>query len=266
MDGVLHETQDFFKRRYQLDMDAPQGMYELMQLDLETGADAVLAQWEEAHTVSLAGANDGQLLLRDICIGTEHTGTAPASHRIYSFLALHPDTGASAEVWSWQTKDEIIERGDGRVLDGSYYYYDAGRSAVMRHDFTTGETTVLLADTPELLTGAAGACFDCAADGMLYIQDGVGFYAAVSTEDGAMNEHTLFYTEGDKTRPVRIVESVGDSYLVITGAEQVIMHGFDYDGLPIEFPSFEDTLALIAKQDYWNNRPNYISLERYTGT
>lgn len=255
----------FLKRSFQLDLDAPQGMYNLMRLDLDTGTVETLRQWDDLHTMSLVGANGGKLLLRDIYMQAKDAGDPPMPHMVYAFSAFDTYTGESADLWSWQTDAEILERGNGRVLDGSYYYYDAKRRAVLRHNFESGETAVLLADAPALLENAAGACFDCLVDGKLCIQNGTGLYAALSVEDGAMTEITLSYPEGDKTRPVRIVESAGDFYLVVIGSEQVMMQGYDYDGLPIDFPSFEDTLAFIAKQDYWGNQPNYIYLNRYNG-
>lgn len=253
----------FLKKGYQLTTDAPQGAYELVQLNLETGAATILQKWEEPHILSLMGASaEGNLIVRDIC---QENGDEDGSstNLTYTFSSVDPYTGEMEIVEKWQTIEEILNRENGRMLDGKYYYYDDENHTVMQHDFEKGKTTAVLADTPELLKGGDGACFDCLVDGKLYIQNGVDFYSAVSIKDGTLTEITLSYTEENKEKPVRIVDTAGEYYLVVTGTEKTVIHGFDYDGMPIEFTSFEDTLSLISKQDFLSNRASYTPLERY---
>ncbi|MBD5095267.1 MAG: hypothetical protein HDT26_13545 [Subdoligranulum sp.] len=253
----------FLKKSFQMGNSSALGTYELVQMDLKTGACALLGQWNEPHTLSLAGTDGKNLLVQDIGLSTGGGEDAATPHWAYTFYAVDPSTGESKTVWVWQTMEEISERGEGRVLGGKYYYYNSEDGTILQYDFEQGSLTTVAENVPELMTGTAGACFDCFADGNLFVQSGTGFYAAVSVETGGITELSLSYAEGEKEKPVRIVDIAGDHFVVTMGTREVMIPGFDYDGLPIESPSFEDTLALIAKEDYLANRANYIPLERY---
>ena len=253
----------FLKKSYQMEQNSGLGTYDLMQMDLIKGTCTLLKQWSEPHTLSIVGTDGKSLLIRDIGRNRSGEKDNTTSQMEYIFSAFDPATGESNVVWSWQTTEEILERGEGRVFGDKYYYYNSKDHSIMQYDFGEGSLATLAENVPDLMTGTDGACFDCFVDGNLFIQNGTGFYAAVSAKTGEMTELTLSYAEGAKEKPVRIIDETADYFVITMGSKEVTLHGFNYDGLPVEFPSFEDTLALIPKQDYLENRANYILLKRY---
>ena len=172
------------------------------------------------------------------------------------------DRGTSVEVWSWGVEDAINGYDNGRMLSESYFYYDTISHSVMKHSFETNKTTEFTHDIPNLSALSGGAPFDCFIDNMIFITNGLDFYGAYSDKDSSLIKISLSYSEDNKEKPIRIIDQVGDSYLVVAGSEETILHGFDQSGLPADFPSVVDKIALIDKNDYLTNQPNFRWLER----
>lgn len=238
--------------------------YDLISINKSNGQIHSLYQWDYTHIVSLQGIVNNSLVCLDISAGAKLTDISDVTlpPLTYTFVSIAPTTGASSELWSWGAQEAIKGYGNGRMFSDSYFYYDTENHAVMRHNFATGQTTEITRDVPDLSIINGGAPFDCFIDDTLYIKNGVDFYAAISMQDMSITEKSLFYQEDDKTKPVRIIDEAGDNYLVVAGAENIVVHGYDKEGIPIEFPSTVDKLALISKTDYRANQPNFTWLQR----
>ena len=79
----------------------------------------------------------------------------------------------------------------------------------------------------------------------------------VSLSDGNTKEKELTYNNGVENRYVYLIASSSEKYLVGFGSEIQQKTYIGKDGIPHIGEVNEPKLAMIAKEDYWNNIPNY---------
>ena len=79
----------------------------------------------------------------------------------------------------------------------------------------------------------------------------------VSLSDGNTKEKELTYNNGAENRYVYLIAASKEKYLVGLGSEIIQKTYVGKDGIPHIGETYEPILALIAKEDYWNNISNY---------
>lgn len=238
---------------------------DLISINTSNGDVRSLSQWDSTHIISLEGIVNNSLVFLDISPTADDTSSSGSElpPLVYTFTSVDPYTGTESELWAWGSQEAINGCDNGRMFSNYYFYYDVEKNAVMQHDFLTGQTIELAHDVPDLSVLSGGAPFDCLIDDILYVTNGSDFYAAISMKDMSITEILLSYPENNRKKPVRIIDKSGTNYLVVGGSEETIVHGYDPEGLPIEFPSVVDKIALISKEDYLSSRANFKWLTRF---
>ena len=92
---------------------------------------------------------------------------------------------------------------------------------------------------------------------------GISHEYIVDIDTGEFIKRTLYYNDVNNIpQMVQIIAEIKDSFLVLMGTENSKISMVDGEGIPhiYDFPN-KPTYALISKDDYWNNIPNYIGIE-----
>ncbi len=99
-----------------------------------------------------------------------------------------------------------------------------------------------------------------------YSDDGEKIYA-LDKKTGALNELTLawYTTEKMGTCPVFPIYETETEFYVISSAYWATVNGLGTGGIPIQVQQDQYVYAMIAKEDYFNNVPNYRVVQNGPG-
>lgn len=172
-------------------------------------------------------------------------------------------TGGIEPIKQW-TADNIITR----VCKNKIYMIDPGKAALLEIDPETKEETVLAKDLPLNADDTVRPegiydghfCFYIFEHGVRSVDTKREY--AVELQTGSFLERTLEYFTADGIRrAVSLMAETPDAFFVDYGAEWVTVQSTNPDGSAFSFEAERRLVGLIAKEDYWNNIPNYQPVE-----
>ena len=241
-------------------------LYFLMQEYKENGSEAVVCAVDknggeikklykladEAHVCYLMSAFDRKLVLKMV---EPNEVYEKQQHKVFLFDV---DTAAVTEVMSWE-QDKIEELYDGNNV----YYLDVKKEKIICRNLTDGSEEVLWETFPFSYNSGDSLSIDSELhDKHLFIYTYDKQYA-LNVETKEVKELTL-RAEGDLFRGsyLSIMGASEDEYLLIPNTGRRKVHWKD----PIEGSNGDEVIyyykyAMIKKEDFYNNRPNYIMIE-----
>lgn len=87
------------------------------------------------------------------------------------------------------------------------------------------------------------------------------YHYFLNYKDGTLTENKLSYTVNGEDFSVFILADAGEYFLVSNGGSNTHLNITNSEGIDTSEEMWHNTYALILKDDYWNNRPNYIPIE-----
>lgn len=246
----------------ELDENGDRTAVSLMRVDTATGQQAALHTFADNARYYLVGAHGGSLVLKQLTLPTpkgQYPTTEEWLQQKHCLLLYCPATGQMKELFSW-TQGEL----DGFCYQNGFYYIDAATASLRRLDLFSGKTETLLAQITDPDSGKPYGYVDAYRiyDGRLLLQTSDenhehSDYLAFKLDDASLTRLTL---QGDDGFASIWGESETE-FLVKTGRIYFTQRALGPQNTEYLFESDAPAFSMIAKEDYWNNIPNFIPVE-----
>lgn len=172
-------------------------------------------------------------------------------HRV---MVFDLDTGEEKEIMSWK-QDEVVE-----IYDEQYVYYiDVKNECVIQKDLLNNEEKVLWDKIPFELDGSSLSVDEQLYDNCIMIYT-AGKRYAMNIETKEVIELSL--VDESSGGYLSILGISEDEYMVCPNmGERRINIENPKEGMPNEEIISYYKYAMIKKEDFYNNRPNYVMIE-----
>lgn len=244
-------------QRVEEDAETPAlGAY-LIRVDQRTGETKELCRLSSntffTAGVFLIGAGDGLLVFHNV-IDTRQEDTVSRTHEI---LAYDVASGTLSTIETWpQDLGTAVVVYDGMLIMASPH------SRTVRVRALRAEEAAAEYPLPDSLPADFGhfRYASCRDGHFLFWDHSAQTMHALDLATGEWSGVTLRYTDPvkDDPRPVEILSETATHFLVCRGQKSVTRRFFDPDdGIPYETERIQPVFALIPKEDYWADVPNY---------
>ena len=176
----------------------------------------------------------------------------------HKILVFDIDTGKITEAMSWK-QGEIEE-----IYNNEYVYYaDIKSGCIVSKNISDGTEQILWSDIPL----AEKTATDISLNAQLYDDD---IFLIVGGKRYALNVKTkeikalTLMEEGnnEEQKYITVLGSSEDAFYVVAGkGQRRVAIKNPQEGMPNEEIIDYDKYAMIKKEDFYNNRPNYIMIE-----
>ena len=267
MDAIASDASSLYFSVYTVDYATAAYEKNLMQVDLQTGESKPIHALNDSDW--LFGACGDKLLL---LYGKDTQ---------YRYTLFSPSDGTETEVFSFERAMEKPETSlQVAPHDGYFYVFSPNEGSVFtpdgdataqlsKIDMVSGESEVLCDDFPWF--GAEHSFIQSFYDNHMIIDlhdtrendpAKVRHYRYyIDCETGSYKESTLTYTQYALTPFVTIVAETPDCFIVSKGLYSTSIPFTDTDGSTYERIYDVPDYAFIAKEDFWNNIPNYQEID-----
>lgn len=225
---------------------------QLIKFDLEQKNYTVLHTFENAGAY-LEGCTADSLLVRTVDSTSGGEKDAVVQYSLSSQSA--------EEIVSW--KPPCI----GRVFSDQFYLFDPASCELSALDCTSG-TKIVLGTLGSLEAPFTAVQFkDKIDDRLIYEAITVGEttsvtqYFAFDLTNKTSVELTLKTQDTMHETPLIVLAEFGDNLLVSPAARVEMVNISASDGTTLPMPSLSYQYTLMTKADYWNNQPNYMSMD-----
>lgn len=249
---------------YMLLMDAQEDgsdLFRLVAIDFDAGELRTAYAFDETQYPTLVGSCRRGLIL--VLMDQEYNFTLAVWN---STLDAPAPLGLDANQVEY-----LLDQETGAI----YYTPDSAPDQIYAYDMETGQSTfVSQIPMPEgyVSRSFAGAVRDQHIFVRLsaeetYTEDGrlgevlPALRYALDLETGEWKQQTLTYGTWPEEYDVSVYGCYQDQYLVLMGYASVEYKDYQPDGTPITNTAQLPQYALIDKEDYWANRPNYHEFE-----
>lgn len=225
---------------------------QLIRFDLQEKSYTVLRTFENAGAY-LEGCTADSLLVRTVDRTSDGEKDAVVQYSLSSQSA--------EEIVSW--KPPCV----GRVFADQFYLFDPDSSELSAVDCTSGAKNILgIIGAPEVPFTTV-QFKDKIDDRLIYEAITVGEttsatqYFAFNLTDKTSVELTLKTQDTMHETPLIVLAECGDNLLVSPAASVEMVNISASDGTTLPMPSLSYQYVLMAKEDYWNNQPNYALID-----
>jgi hypothetical protein len=186
----------------------------------------------------------------------------PDGTLLHTVSLYRVETGESEMVKQWNGMNIVAQ-----ATNGNLYYVDTHTAELGAIDLDTKNVTVITNTLPLNEDDMIRRCgifdgrfmFSIAEHGVDTVETTKQY--AVGLEDGSVSQNTLQFDFMGVTNPVFIMAENSTHFLVHYSNKLIMIPSTGPDGRPFEFERQEEQIAIISKEDYWNNNPNYTPIE-----
>ncbi len=219
---------------------------------------------ENKSIVSIAPVNENDHLIGVCKAGFLFRRNATQNDsRSYSVYLLRLSTKKEEPIMTW-TERNILCRVDHQTV----YFLDPNSASFFSVDPDTKEKKII-ADHLPFNADDKTECVEIFDQKLRFdvyehgVKDEAHTHSyALSLADGGITEETLCYTTPDSSvSAVEILAENETQFLVMYDLKLVAVQDTSPDGSPYTFDMAQYCYGLISKEDYWNNRANYIPIQ-----
>lgn len=233
--------------------------FQLLRVDTATGVKTTLAEFPSDENYNLVGCFSGGLLLQTVLTQEHETMQWKEiyDNQAYTLSRYYLDTGEVEPVLKWK-QGEVV----GLTHEGKYYYWEKATNSVKVLDVNTRKTQTIATNVFQLdqLSGNVRPIGVYDAHCLFEVPDhtymGSTLYA-IELSSGKIDALTMQC--GDKR--VSICAEGSDYFAVNVGEKSIPVPDIAPDGTPMETMMLDLEMAFITKEDYWNNRENFIEIQ-----